>query len=392
VSMPYPLVPLGEVLRLSIDAVPVESTTSYPIAGVYSFGRGLFAREPLKGSETTYKVFHRLHSNDFVLSKLKGWEGALAKVPGSFDGWFLSPQFPTFRADPNHLDISYLSWYCKQSMVWENLKNKARGMGARRDSVSPATFLALEIPLPSLSEQRRIVARIEELAAKIEEARELRQQVLKETDRLLIAMAHRRDLSGEAKLQAGWDNITLGDIITRVQDTESVDPSKSYPNFGIYSFGRGLFSKSPIDGISTSARTLYRVRKGQFIYSRLFAFEGAYGTVSEQFNGHYVSNEYPTFELDQNRVNLAFLSAYFKSPLVWSEIATGSQGLGHRRQRVHPDKILGHRLMLPPIDWQQKIANVHTEVEVLRRLQTESSSELEALLPSILDKIFKGDL
>jgi type I restriction enzyme S subunit len=35
----------------------------------------------------------------------------------------------------------------------------------------------MEIPLPSLPEQRRIVARIEELAAKIDEARGLRQNV-----------------------------------------------------------------------------------------------------------------------------------------------------------------------------------------------------------------------
>jgi restriction endonuclease S subunit len=42
-------------------------------------------------------------------------------------------------------------------------------MGARRETVSPETFLALEIPLPPLAEQHRVVARIEELAAQIHE-------------------------------------------------------------------------------------------------------------------------------------------------------------------------------------------------------------------------------
>jgi type I restriction enzyme S subunit len=58
-----------------------------------------------------------------------------------------------------------------------------------------------------------------------------------------------------------------------------VREDETYPNFGIYSFGRGLFRKSPIKGISTSAPTLFRVHAGDFIYSRLFAFEGAYGIV-----------------------------------------------------------------------------------------------------------------
>jgi hypothetical protein len=43
-------------------------------------------------------------------------------------------------------------------------------------------FIALEIPLPPLVEQRRIVARIEELAAKIAEARPLRYQAAEEAE------------------------------------------------------------------------------------------------------------------------------------------------------------------------------------------------------------------
>jgi len=76
-----------------------------------------------------------------------------------------------------------------------------------------------------------------------------------------------------------------------VEDAHSVEADKQYPNLGIYSFGRGLFHKQPIDGALTSATTLYRVRKGQFIYSRLFAFEGAYGAVAEEFDEYFVSGE-----------------------------------------------------------------------------------------------------
>ena len=49
-------------------------------------------------------------------------------------------------------------------------------------------FLGYEIPLPPLDEQRRIVARIEELAARIEEARELRRRAVEETECLLLGI------------------------------------------------------------------------------------------------------------------------------------------------------------------------------------------------------------
>lgn len=256
--------PLGEVLDLSIDAVPVDPATLYPVAGVYSFGRGLFAREPIGGSETTYKVFHRLHANDFVLSKLKGWEGALAKIPTSFDGWFLSPQFPTFRAKPDRLDISFLAWYCKQSVVWEQLRNKSRGMGARRDSVSPTTFLALDIPLPSLPEQRRIVARIEELAARIEEARGLRRQAVEEAEALRRAL-----IFGPSQAEA--KPVKMSELVRLKQSDVSVLPHESYHFAGVYSFGRGVFRGDVKTGAEFSYLRLTRLSEGNFVYPKLMA-------------------------------------------------------------------------------------------------------------------------
>ena len=391
-SRGWPIVSLGEALRLFIDAVQVNPSASYPIAGVYSFGRGLLSRGPLPGSQTTYKALHRLHEDDFVLSQLKGWEGALAKVPVSYDGWFLSPQFPTFRAVRDRLDISYLDWYCKQPKVWEELKNTARGMGARRDSVSPDRFLALKIPLPPLPEQRRIVARINELAAKIEGARSLREQSAEEAERLLVCMAHRHDLKDATRTQQGWHRVRLGDVMEYVDDSHRVQADRAFPNLGIYSFGRGLFHKPPIDGALTSATTLRRVRKGQFIYSRLFAFEGAYGFVSDEFDGCFVSNEYPTFNCHLNQIRAEFIAAYFKSPSVWKEIAAGSKGLGDRRQRVQPDKILSHAVWLPPLEWQDCVAQMQAHVDAIKKLQAETAAELDAMLPSILDKAFKGEL
>ena len=47
----------------------------------------------------------------------------------------------------------------------------------------------MEIPLPPLDEQRRIVARIEDLAGKIEEARGLRRQAVEEAEALVASAA-----------------------------------------------------------------------------------------------------------------------------------------------------------------------------------------------------------
>jgi len=69
-----------------------------------------------------------------------------------------------------------------------------------------------------------------------------------------------------------WPDVPLADLLRPAAEPVRVQEDREYPNFGIHSFGRGLFAKPPISGIQTSAGTLYRVRAGDFIYSRLFAF------------------------------------------------------------------------------------------------------------------------
>lgn len=152
-----------------------------------------------------------------------------------------------------------------------------------------------------------------------------------------------------------WQQVELGDLLAPADDGVAVEEHASYPNVGIFGFGRGLFRKPPISGMTTSAKTLFRIRAGNFIYSRLFAFEGAYGIVDDEFEGHFVSNEYPSFTLDKSRVLPGYLGAYFRCPSIWQAIAIGSKGVGSRRIRVHPEKILGHEIPLPPLAEQQAI-------------------------------------
>lgn len=265
-------------------------------------------------------------------------------------------------------------------------------MGARRDSVSPARFLSLEVPLPPLVEQRRIVARVDAIAARVTEARRLREELDTDNSRVLIQMAHRADMSAEQKAAAGWREVRLGEVIAQVQDPVSIDTSASYPNIGIYSYAKGLFHKAPISGLETSATTLYRVKAGQFIYSRLFAFEGSYGQVTPEFDGQFVSGEYPTFNCPPDTIRSEFLAAYFKAKSIWAAVAVGSKGLGDRRQRVQPQQLLQCRLWLPPISWQAKIADVQAKLDAVRAEQSATAAELDALLPSVLNRAFAGEL
>jgi type I restriction enzyme S subunit len=388
----WPKVRLGEVLRQVDRSEAIDASRVYRLMGVRWYGRGLFVREEKIGAEIAANRVHSIKRGDFVYNRLFAWKGSFAVAGPESHEAHVSNEFPCFLADRTRLDPHFLLWLFREERAWTKVLGLSTGATpTSRNRLRESAFLALEISLPPLEEQRRVVARIEELAEQIHEARGLRHRAAEEAESLLICMAHRADLSDAAKESSGWRKQRLSECIRLVDDSHRVAPDQSYPNLGIYSFGRGLFPKPPIDGVSTSATTLRRVKAGQFIYSRLFAFEGAYGKVTREYDGHFVSGEYPTLECDPRLIRIEFLAAYFKAPSAWKEVAVGSKGLGHRRQRVQPRQVLAHSVWIPPLEWQDRLGEVQVEADVLKRTQAESGVELDALLPAVVARVFQGE-
>lgn len=387
----WPKIPLGKILKKSEEWINLEPDKRYKEVTVRLWGKGVSLRREVNGVEIASQRRLVVRENQFILSRIDARNGAFGLIPESLDGAIVSNDFPVFNLDEAQIIPFFLNWMSKTNTFIDLCVAASEGT-TNRVRLQEERFLATPIPLPPLPEQQRIVARVEALAAKILEAHDLSDKNFKDLDLLLICMAHRNDLDDPKKSQNGWRKIRLEKVLKLVDNSQTVQVDKSYPNLGIYSFGRGLFHKPPIDGALTSAKTLRKVRKGQFIYSRLFAFEGAYGMATEIFDGYFVSNEYPTFDCIASDIRVEFIMAYFKSPFIWQQVATGSKGLGNRRQRVQPEQVLAHEVWLPPLKWQDQIAELQSKVDELKKLQAGTAGELDALLPSILDKAFKGEL
>ena len=137
---------------------------------------------------------------------------------------------------------------------------------------------------------------------------------------------------------------------------------------------------------------LTRLRTGNFVYPKLMAWEGALGVVPFECDGLVVSTEFPVFEINEDRVLPETLDVYFRTPLVWPTLSTASTGTNVRRRRLNPVDFLNLKIPLPSMEQQQQLREVKAKVDALKQLQAETQAELDALLPSILDKAFKGEL
>jgi type I restriction enzyme S subunit len=383
-------VSLAEVFAPVERAVPVVPTDIYPMVGVRSFGGGCFASGEISGSETRYPRLLRVAAGDFVYPKLMAWEGAFAFVPEALAKGFVSPEFCTFEVNEAQADPRYLKYLFQRPETWSEVARNSAGTTVRRRRLYPGAFLEHEIQLPTIAEQKRIAARLHDVLERVRAGTEMLRRNALLSEALPVAAAHQSGTVDSERIARGWTHTSLREVLTPAPDEVIVDPATSYPNLGILSFGRGLFEKQPIDGAETSAKKLYRVHANQFIYSRLFAFEGAYAVVDEPFDGYYVSNEFPSFDVDARGVHPRFLAAYFRSPSVWEALAIKSRGLGVRRQRVQPEAILDYEIWLPSLAEQDQIARMAELCYASDRLRSRMKTHLDALSVAALNQAF-GD-
>ena len=378
----WPTVELGEVLHTQIDAVESAALETVNLAGVYGFARGLFKREPISPLDTTYKRFHRLNAGDFVISSPKAWEGAIARIPEEFDGWFLSPVFPTFRANPDRLDTRYLGWYCKREAVWAQLQGKAKGMGARRESVSPAQFLSLNIPLPSIDEQQRIIACLDQLADKVRQVNEHLDAIDTVAEALLISLHHKF---------AAERRVRLSDIIELFEESVPIKPDGQYTQVGVRGFGGGLFAKPALAGTETSYRAFNRLYADAIVLSQVKGWEGALAVCPPELAGMFVSPEYRTFRCKPDLASPAYLGELIKTPWFWSLLQAATRGVGARRERTRPEQFLNIELPMPELHEQLKIVEILSRQTELKQRHAKIREANQALVPATLERIFSSE-
>lgn len=381
---------LGDLLERSNERVTLDKSTLYREVTVRLHGKGATLRRRVNGAEIGAESRYVARAGQLILSRIDARHGAISLVPAELDGAIITNDFPVFNIDESKLLRQYLELITK-SEEFVALCRKASEGSTNRVRIKESSFLKLSLRIPPICLQEQIIEHSNNALDKLARSSRLFEEQVIDFSRLLIAMAHRNDLTDEQKVEAGWKRVRLGEVMQLDLDPVKVDPSDEYPNLGIYSYGKGLFHKPPISGLETSANILYRVKEGQFIYSRLFAFEGSYGHVSKEFDGKFVSGEYPTFTCNPSYCRAEFVYAHFKLKSVWWSLSASSKGLGLRRQRVQAPAILAHEVWLPPIKEQDRIAEVLRAKQQYDALNT-FEKDAEALRRSILAKAFRGEL
>ena len=177
----WPTVRLGEVLQPRKEFIIIDDLQTYKRPRVQLHAQGIVIRDEVPGAMIKTKKQQLCHAGDFLVAEIDAKVGGFGLVPLELENAIVSSHYFLFVADQERLNRTFLGWFIKTPAFREQVE--AQG-STNYAAIRSSDVMNYEIPLPPLPEQQRIVTRIEELAAKITEARSLRQQAVEEAEAL----------------------------------------------------------------------------------------------------------------------------------------------------------------------------------------------------------------
>jgi len=382
-SAAWPTVSFGELTRLERRSAEVVADRQYQEIGTYSYGRGIFHKQPRSGLEVGNKDLFLMKEGDLILQVTFAWEGAIALCSKAEDGLYGSVRYPTFRVNEERCFAPFLVKYLCTRQGLGQIGRISPGSAGRNRVLAMKRLPEVMIPLPPPDEQSRIVARIKELTAKIDEARRLQDESRKEVSAFVASM-HDALVSSQAE--------PLSSFLELDEDAVPVEMGVPYPQVGVRGFGGGLFAKPPVFGGQTTYRAFNRLHSGALVLSQVKGWEGAVAMTPQELEGYFVSPEYRTFSCKGDRCLPEYLAALVPTEFFWSLLKDSTRGVGARRERTRPEQFLQIGFSMPSLSDQKRAIGMFATINKVQALQREIAPELDAMLPAILDKAFKGEL
>jgi type I restriction enzyme S subunit len=388
---------MGEVLIRSKDEIEIDELTTYQRLTVRLNGRGIVVRDKVPGAIIGTKKQFIARAGQLVLSKIDARNGAFGILPPNGDLAIITGNFWAFDHRPDRLSLPFLEYLTKTPAFLDFCVQASEGTTNRR-YLQEDKFLAEEIPLPPVVKQRRLVERIDALAAKIDEAKQLRRDADHATEALMAAhtldifeeLANSHPVRSFAEFEPhvtsgprswGHRTVDFGDRFYRAQDILSR---------GKLATSGKVFIESP----DTSQGMGAKLKPGDLMIVITGATVGRVAVYPSDSEPGYVSQHVAICRIDPAHLDPRFALRGLLSPYGQEQIL--GQRYGQGKPGLNLTNIRNLRLPVPPLPVQKREVEYldHLE-ERSRRLtsqQAESKEQIEAMLPAILDWAFRGEL
>lgn len=136
--------------------VEIMDDLEYTRLTVRLYGKGVSVRDRVLGKVIGTKNQYLVKTGDFILSRIDARSGAFGIVDETLENAIVTQDFPTYTILADVITPSFFLILTTTKQFY-NLCQQASSGTTNRQRISETDFLNIEIPLPTLTEQQRLV-------------------------------------------------------------------------------------------------------------------------------------------------------------------------------------------------------------------------------------------
>jgi type I restriction enzyme S subunit len=359
--------------------LPVHSVTKYRgfVPSLEYFKKQVFSRD--------LSNYSRVAAGEFAYATIHLDEGSIGIAETEC---LISPMYTIFKVANDSVHAPYLLRYLKSPRALAEYAILGKGSVHRRRSISYAALSQMCVPLPSLTEQRRIAAILDGADA----LRAKRREALAHLDDLSQSIFYnmfgdplQNQMNWPKKAIRDWGEITTGNTPPRA-DKSNYGPGIEWIKSDNLNSKDGIVTLA-VETLSETGKSLARqVGPGSILVTCIAGSPASIGKaaiVDREVAFNQQINAL-TPDITDSRFLLAQLVAAKK--LVQEKSSGGMKGL------VSKSRFGAVLLLDPPVGLRKDFGNRATFIDRLNRIQGKQLAELDTLFVSLQSRAFAGEL
>lgn len=369
---------LGDILELHRRPVELDAMGTYHRIGIYSWGKGLFRRDAVLGHEMGSLRYFKVPEDALVVSNIQAWEGALALSSSEDSQCLGSNRFLSYLSvDPDQVDARYVLQYLLSEDGFADVRRSSPGTQVRNRTLSKDKFESIPIPVPDIAKQNWITTRLAAAtkpAGTVPPRAEMEHWVNALRDRLVM--------------QVGGDSQSLGDVLHRCREWQSIDPVAPYTAIGVRGFGRGLIHYATVPGSGLGKLRYAPLGPHRLIVSNIKAWEGAVAVTGCTSDSRVASNRFLQYEATSANVTVDFIRHYLVSQAGLTQLQKASPGSADRNRTLSMDSFEAITVSVPSREAQDHVSRCMASVASVLELAHRRDALVDALLPAARNEVF----
>lgn len=189
-----------------------------------------------------------------------------------------------------------------------------------------------------------------------------------------------------------WTEVISSSLFDKVKNPVEVEKDKIYKQIGIRSHGKGIFYKDEVLGEELGNKRVFWIEPNVFIVNIVFAWERAVARTTEKEVGMIVSHRFPMYKPKQQKLNLDYITYFFKTKIGQNLLELASPGGAGRNKTLGQKEFDNLKLKIPSLEEQTKIANFLSNVDKIIEDQEGKVKDLELYKKGMMQKIFKQEI